>query len=61
MPRFQDELREHLRTEGTIYAAIRDTGDLSDELQEKLHAEIKKFKERFTVGEDDRARAGDAS
>jgi F-type H+-transporting ATPase subunit alpha len=52
VPRFQDELREHLRAEGTLYEAIRATGDLSDELQEKLHAEIKKFKERFAVAEE---------
>jgi F-type H+-transporting ATPase subunit alpha len=52
VPRFQDELREHLRAEGTIYAAIRDTGDLDDALEERLHGEIKKLKERFAVTED---------
>jgi F-type H+-transporting ATPase subunit alpha len=52
VPRFHDELREHLRVEGSIYAAIRDTGDLSDELQERLHAEIGKLKERFAVAEE---------
>ena len=36
--RFQDDVREHLRSEGTIYAEIREQKDLSDELQEKLHA-----------------------
>ncbi|MCC6222268.1 MAG: F0F1 ATP synthase subunit alpha [Thermoleophilia bacterium] len=50
--RFQDELREHLRVEGSIYREIRDSGDLSDEVQERLHAEIAKFKERFAVAED---------
>src|SRR5438552_8141017 len=30
--RFQDELREHLRTEGSIYKAIRDEKVLSDEV-----------------------------
>ena len=45
--RFQDELREHLRAEGSIYREIRDTGDLADDVQERLHAEIAKFKERF--------------
>src|SRR5262249_49654072 len=29
--RFQDELREHLRTEESIYRQIRETGDLPDE------------------------------
>jgi F-type H+-transporting ATPase subunit alpha len=52
VPRFQDELREHLRTEASIYAAVRDTGDLSDELQEKLRAELDRFKERFVVQEE---------
>ncbi len=52
VPRFQDELREHLRAEGTIYAEIRETNDLSDALQERLHAELTKFKERFSVAEE---------
>jgi F-type H+-transporting ATPase subunit alpha len=52
VPRFQDELREHLRTEGTIYAEIRETGDLSDELEEKLRGELDRFKERFVVQEE---------
>ena len=45
--RFQDELREHLRSEGSIYAEIRDNKELSDELQEKLRAELKKLSDRF--------------
>src|SRR3989449_10542004 len=28
VPRFQEELREHLRADGSIYAAFRETGDL---------------------------------
>jgi F-type H+-transporting ATPase subunit alpha len=52
VPRFQEELREHLRAEGTISAAIREAADLPDDLQEKLHAEIKRFKERFNVQEE---------
>jgi F-type H+-transporting ATPase subunit alpha len=52
VPRFQDELREHLRTEGTIYAEIRETGDLSDELEAKLRGELDRFKERFAVQEE---------
>ncbi len=52
VPRFQEELREYLRTEGSVYAAIRDSGDLPDDLQEKLHGEIKKFAEHFNVQED---------
>jgi F-type H+-transporting ATPase subunit alpha len=52
VPRFQEELREYLRTEGSLYGAIREGGDLPDDLQEKLHGEIKKFAERFNVQED---------
>ena len=51
VPRFQDELREHMRTESSILAAIREQKELSDELTEKLHAEIKKFGGTFNVQE----------
>jgi F-type H+-transporting ATPase subunit alpha len=50
--RFQDELREYLRTEGSLYTEIRDEKDLSDELQENLSSEIEKFKSSFAVKED---------
>jgi len=49
VPRFHDELRELLRTEGTIYAAIRETTDLGDETVAKLEAELKKFVGSFNV------------
>ena len=49
--RFQDELREHLRTEGSIYKAIRDEKVLSDEVQENLRKEIEKFANTFAVQE----------
>jgi F-type H+-transporting ATPase subunit alpha len=52
VPRFQDELREFLRSEGTIYKAIQDTGDLSDELVEQLNAALEKFKNTFSVTEE---------
>jgi F-type H+/Na+-transporting ATPase subunit alpha len=52
VPRFHDELREHLRTEKEIYAAIRETGDLPDELAEKLTKEIERFKQSFNVQEE---------
>ena len=47
--RFQEELREHLRSSGDIYKEIRESGELSDELEEKLKAEIEKFKQGFNV------------
>jgi F-type H+/Na+-transporting ATPase subunit alpha len=49
VPRFQDELREHLRTEGSILKEIRETKDLPDELAEKLRGEIVKFQGSFLV------------
>jgi F-type H+-transporting ATPase subunit alpha len=49
VPRFQDELREHMRTEGTVLKEIRESGDLSDETAEKLEAELGKFKQGFNV------------
>ena len=50
--RFQDELREYLRSENTIYKQIRETGDLPDDLAERLSAEIEKFKNSFNVQEE---------
>jgi F-type H+-transporting ATPase subunit alpha len=50
--RFQDELREHLRAEGSIYEEIGATGDLPDELAEKLNGEIEKFRHSFNVQEE---------
>jgi F-type H+/Na+-transporting ATPase subunit alpha len=55
VPRFQDELREYLRTEGTISKAIKESGDLSDEIAEKLNAEIEKVKGRFATSEQEAA------
>ena len=52
VPRFQDELRESLRAEGTVYKAIEETNDLSDELTAKLDEELKKFVNNFNVVED---------
>jgi F-type H+-transporting ATPase subunit alpha len=52
VPRFQDELREHMRTESSILAAILDQKELSDDLTEKLHHELKRFAERFNVQEE---------
>jgi len=51
VPRFQDELREHLRTQGEILKTIRETKDLSDETSESLNQEIEKFKGMFNVQE----------
>jgi F-type H+-transporting ATPase subunit alpha len=50
--RFQDELREYLRTQGSVYEEIREQKDLSDDFQEKLTSEIENFKSSFAVKED---------
>jgi F-type H+-transporting ATPase subunit alpha len=51
--RFQDELREYLRTEGGIYEQIRETGDLPDDLAKQLDGEIEKFKQSFNVEQEE--------
>jgi F-type H+-transporting ATPase subunit alpha len=52
VPRFQEELREFLRAEETIYAGIRDARDFPDEAQEAARAQIEKFKGSFSVREE---------
>jgi F-type H+-transporting ATPase subunit alpha len=51
VPRFQEELREFLRTEGGVLKAIRETGDLGDETTASLTAAIEQFKGMFNVAE----------
>jgi F-type H+/Na+-transporting ATPase subunit alpha len=52
VPRYHEELREHLRTEGAVLAAIRESGDLPDDLEEKLKAELERFSGTFNVEEE---------
>jgi F-type H+-transporting ATPase subunit alpha len=52
VPRFQEELREHLRAEGNVLEEIKQSGDLSDETTKKLDAEIKKVLQGFDVKEE---------
>jgi F-type H+-transporting ATPase subunit alpha len=52
VPRFQDELREHMRTEAKILGEIREQRELSDELTGKLNAELKRFAGMFNVAEE---------
>ena len=49
VPRFQEELREHLKAEKSILAEIRKKKDLTDELEKKLKAELEKFVKGFNV------------
>jgi F-type H+/Na+-transporting ATPase subunit alpha len=51
VPRFQEELRQYLRTEGRTYKEVEETGDLPDELEERLRQEVEKFKAGFNVSE----------
>src|SRR5262249_24883964 len=52
VPRFQEELRETLRAEGSVYQSIRETGDIGDEANAKLDAELEKFVHGFAVQEE---------
>jgi F-type H+/Na+-transporting ATPase subunit alpha len=52
VPRFHDELREHLRTEKTVLEAIRSTGDISEEAEEKLKKELEHFQGVFSIEEE---------
>ena len=53
VPRFQEELREHLRAEGSIYKAIRESGELDEETEKKLRAELDKFVNSFNVEQEE--------
>jgi F-type H+-transporting ATPase subunit alpha len=51
VPRFVEELIEHLRAESSILQEIRESGDLSDEVAARLDEEIKKALGSFHVEE----------
>src|SRR5215204_2275411 len=52
VPRFEQEWREHLKTEGGILEQIRETNDLPEDVENGLEAEIAKFKKAFNVEEE---------
>ena len=52
VPRFHDELREHLRAEGTVYPTIEETKDLGDDVVAKLDEELKTFHHGFAILEE---------
>jgi len=58
VPRFQEELREHMRSQGELYKSIRESGDIQDE--DALRAEIERFKNTFNVQEEESLVAGAA-
>jgi F-type H+-transporting ATPase subunit alpha len=49
VPRFQDELREHLRAQGEVYKTIREAGELTEETEQPLRAEVERFANSFSV------------
>jgi F-type H+/Na+-transporting ATPase subunit alpha len=51
VPRFVEELIEHLRADSSILKEIKESGDLSDETAQKLDEEIKKILKSFNVEE----------
>jgi F-type H+-transporting ATPase subunit alpha len=55
--RFNDELVESLRAEGSILKEIAETKDLPDELVEKLRHHLNTFKESFFVDDEKQAAA----
>jgi F-type H+-transporting ATPase subunit alpha len=52
VPRFQEELREYLRTEGGVYEGIRESGDLPEDAQASARKQIEEFKKNFSVREE---------
>jgi F-type H+-transporting ATPase subunit alpha len=52
VPRFQDELRETLKADGTVYTSIRETGEITEETKKKLDEELDRFVHGFAVEEE---------
>jgi len=52
VPRFQEELCEQLRSEGTILKEIRETSELSDEVAARLDVLLQRFDQVFNVEEE---------
>jgi F0F1-type ATP synthase alpha subunit len=57
VPRFLQELRDHLKAEETVLKEIRENGDLPDELRERLDQELQKFAKGFKSSEETPAAA----
>jgi F-type H+/Na+-transporting ATPase subunit alpha len=57
VPRFLQELRDHMKAEETILKEIREQGDLPDELRERVDKELEKFVKGFKTSEDEPAAA----
>jgi len=57
VPRYLQELREHFRAEDDVLKAIREGGDLPDELREKLEEQLQGFAKMFQPSEETTAAA----
>ncbi len=57
VPRYLEELRDHLRAEEAILKEIREKGDLSDQLRERIDKELERFVKGFKTSEDEPAAA----
>ena len=57
VPRFHEELRDHLRAEESILKQIRETKDLPDELAKRLDEELDRFVKGFKTSEEEPAAA----
>jgi F-type H+-transporting ATPase subunit alpha len=57
VPRFLQELRDHLRADDSILKKIRDGGELPDELSDRLDEELKRFAKGFKASEETPAAA----
>jgi F-type H+/Na+-transporting ATPase subunit alpha len=53
VPRFHDEMLEHLKAEKTVLETIRETGDLPEDVEKQLAGEIDKFKKAFNVEQEE--------
>ena len=52
VPRFLQELREHLRAEESVLNEIREQKDLPDELRERLDQQLQQFAKGFKASEE---------
>ncbi len=52
VPRFQAELRETLRAEGTVYGAIRNSNDLAADTVASLDQALQRFLDGFSIAEE---------
>jgi F-type H+-transporting ATPase subunit alpha len=55
VPRYLEELRDHLRAEKTVLEEIRETTALLDELEARLDQEVQRFGKMFKPSEEPQA------